>query len=170
MAQVPIACLGDTGSHGGKIITGAETIMVHGRPIARVGDIYDCPEHGPNPIITGAKSVFGRGRQVAHIGSRTACGATITSGCPNATLDVTLLSDEIISPQSANFESECNYDEQILAINKTTGQPIAYYPYFIELVNGKTYFGRTDEYGYTQRIDSLQSAENFIVFWGGRCC
>lgn len=87
MAAKGVARVGDTGSHGGTIITGASTISVNGRKIARVGDIYACPIHGNNPIISGARSFFGEGKLVAHVGSKTACGAVITSGSPNTFTD-----------------------------------------------------------------------------------
>ena len=83
MSGKPVARVGDTGSHGGSITTGSNSFFVNSKPIARVGDIYDCPEHGPNPIVTGASHVFGQGYLVAHIGSKTACGAIIVSGSPD---------------------------------------------------------------------------------------
>lgn len=74
------ARLNDTGSHGGKIITGSDVVSIDGRKAARVGDIYDCPEHGPNPIITGSDVLFIGSKAAARIGSLTECGAIITSG------------------------------------------------------------------------------------------
>ena len=59
MSEKPVARVGDTGSHGGSITTGSNSIFVNSKPIARVGDIYNCPEHGPNPIVTGAPYIFG---------------------------------------------------------------------------------------------------------------
>lgn len=91
MAGKPIARVGDTGSHGGSIISGDDSIFVNGRPVARVGDMYACPEHGTNPIITGAFSVFGKGQLVAHVGSMTSCGANITSGSPDTFVDEPVL-------------------------------------------------------------------------------
>ncbi len=88
MVQKPVARVGDTGSHGGTIITGSNTIFAEDKPVALVGDICDCPVRGPNPIVTGALSVFGNdGRPMAPVGSQTACGAVITSGAPTVTLD-----------------------------------------------------------------------------------
>jgi uncharacterized Zn-binding protein involved in type VI secretion len=78
-----VARLGDTGSHGGAIVSGSPNTTVNGLPVARVGDTYACPIHGPNPIVSGSPRAFANGRNIAHIGSATACGATITSGSPN---------------------------------------------------------------------------------------
>jgi uncharacterized Zn-binding protein involved in type VI secretion len=83
MSGKPVARLGDAGSHGGVITTASSTILVNGKRMARIGDTYGCPEHGPNPIVTGASHVFGQGQLVAHVGSKTACGATIIEGSPD---------------------------------------------------------------------------------------
>lgn len=60
MPRKPVARVGDSGSHGGGIITGSSKIPVNNRALARVGDIYDCPTHGPNPIGTGASHVLAK--------------------------------------------------------------------------------------------------------------
>jgi uncharacterized Zn-binding protein involved in type VI secretion len=87
MAEKGVARFGDTGSHGGTIISGASKIIVNDRPMARVGDIYACPIHGNNPIISGVTTIFGEGMLVAHVGSKTACGAVITSGSLDTVVD-----------------------------------------------------------------------------------
>lgn len=75
-----VARRGDSGSHGGQIIEGSPTGTADGREVARVGDMYGCPFHGPNPIVTGSGSYTLDGRKVARVGDLTACGATITTG------------------------------------------------------------------------------------------
>jgi uncharacterized Zn-binding protein involved in type VI secretion len=75
--------LGDIGSHGGVVSTGSPDTFVNSRPVARVGDIYDCPVHGPNPIVEGSGDVFVNGNAVARVGDTTACGATLTEGSPD---------------------------------------------------------------------------------------
>lgn len=78
----PIARKGDPGSHGGAIATGSLTWTCNGIPMARVGDAYDCPLHGANPITTGSPDWNCDGKPIARVGSETACGATITAGSP----------------------------------------------------------------------------------------
>jgi uncharacterized Zn-binding protein involved in type VI secretion len=75
--------IGDAGSHGGVVVSGSEDTPTNGRRTARVGDIYNCAEHGPNPIVTGSPDVFVNGRAVARVGDQTACGATLVSGSPD---------------------------------------------------------------------------------------
>lgn len=75
-----IARLGDFGSHGGVIETAAERTWCEGRRVARVGDIYGCPVHGPNRIVEGSAKLRAEGNAVARIGDHTECGAEIATG------------------------------------------------------------------------------------------
>ncbi|TDR30677.1 PAAR domain-containing protein [Hydromonas duriensis] len=78
----PVSRLGDTSDHGGTIITASPTFDVDGVHVARIGDILDCPEHGQNPIISSlVTDSLDEGQPLAHVGSKTACGATIVTGC-----------------------------------------------------------------------------------------
>lgn len=77
-----VARLGDPGTHGGAVITSASRTKAEEILIARVGDIYGCPIHGPNPIVGGCvrtmcEGPILNGPLIAFDGSPTACGATI---------------------------------------------------------------------------------------------
>lgn len=72
--------LGDTSDHGGAIISAASRTKAEGAFIARVGDILDCPIHGPNPIVEGSPNTRCEGAMVARQGDHTACGAALISG------------------------------------------------------------------------------------------
>ncbi|OYW56783.1 MAG: hypothetical protein B7Y80_01485 [Hyphomicrobium sp. 32-62-53] len=78
-----LARKGDPGSHGGVIIEGSPDTEWNSIPAARVGDLYGCPIHGPNPIVEGSPDVYVNGRRAARVGDATACGAVITDGSPN---------------------------------------------------------------------------------------
>ena len=119
MAGKGIARQGDTGSHGGEIVTGSDTIVVNGRPLARVGDTYACPIHGNNPIISGAQSVFAEGVLVAHVGSMTACGAVITSGSPNTIVDDSQSIN--ILPESVIMNADDEEKKEIIEIVNERG-------------------------------------------------
>lgn len=82
----PIACLGDTSSHGGQIVTASGTFSVMGQPVARVGDRFDCPKHGKQTIVSGSSTHLDEGKPVAHVGSQVSCGAVITSGNASFTI------------------------------------------------------------------------------------
>jgi uncharacterized Zn-binding protein involved in type VI secretion len=51
-----------------------------GALIARKGDTYSCPLHGPNPIVGGSGKWQCEGAPIARHGDATACGATLIAG------------------------------------------------------------------------------------------
>ena len=70
--------LGDSTSHGGKVLEGSQTDICHGKPIAFIGHKVSCPKcKGTYPIVEGVQTttIFGKG--VALAGMKTACGATL---------------------------------------------------------------------------------------------
>lgn len=76
--------VGDTTSHGGKVITGSETHTIGDKQIARLHDLVDCPKsypdgrpHGINKIIEAHPTVTIDGRRVALHGHHTECGCTL---------------------------------------------------------------------------------------------
>ncbi|WP_171939769.1 PAAR domain-containing protein [Herbaspirillum rubrisubalbicans] len=78
--------LGDSTSHGGKVISASQTHTIGGLGIARVGDYVSCPhkDHGVNPILEGAPTYLIGGRMVALHGHRAACGCTLISSLASA--------------------------------------------------------------------------------------
>lgn len=80
MADLEIARLGDTSTHGGFIITSADRTYCEGEKIARVGDLLDCPIHGINPIVSGSGDHYVEDQACARSSSTTACGAVIIGG------------------------------------------------------------------------------------------
>jgi uncharacterized Zn-binding protein involved in type VI secretion len=76
-----VIVLGDTTTHGGKVITASETHRSMGIPVARVGDMVECPQcKGIYPIIEGAPKTSDHGKPIARHGDKVACGATLISG------------------------------------------------------------------------------------------
>lgn len=79
--------LGDPGSHDGaaqgEVIEASSDVFANGLGVARVGDTYLCPIHGPNPIVSGSPSVWANGRRVAGVGDTTECGAVLVDGSPD---------------------------------------------------------------------------------------
>ncbi len=79
----PFITLGDRTSHGGTVISADYTISIHGRYMARVGDLTTCPRKGCRgtfAIVTGADDMTGMGQAVARHGDKTACGAMLIAG------------------------------------------------------------------------------------------
>lgn len=76
----PIARLGDLTNHGGTVLTSAINTLAEGKPVARMGDVASCPQHGLTTIITGHPKTIVEGKPVARMGDQTACGAMIITG------------------------------------------------------------------------------------------
>lgn len=84
-----IITAGDTTTHGGRVISGSPTHHIAGKPIARVGDLVDCPQHYPggaphgvNQIIEGHATFIVNGIPVALEGHKTECGCALIGSLP----------------------------------------------------------------------------------------
>jgi uncharacterized Zn-binding protein involved in type VI secretion len=75
-------CLADTPNpHStGPVITGAKTVIIAGRPAARVTDKVLCGAV-PDIIATGSATVIIEGQAAARIGDRTMRRGVIIEGC-----------------------------------------------------------------------------------------
>ncbi len=71
---------GDMHSHGGPVKSGSSESLLDGKPIARLGDLVDCPLHGVNEIIEASSGMDVDGKPAALHGDRTRCGATLIGG------------------------------------------------------------------------------------------
>jgi uncharacterized Zn-binding protein involved in type VI secretion len=73
--------VGDSTSHGGKVVTGRDQSVVMGRPVACVGDSCTCPKSGHHDcvIVEGDPNVLIDGKAVAFDGHKTSCGASLIS-------------------------------------------------------------------------------------------
>lgn len=85
----PAARMGDQTAHGGSIVKGEFTVLIGGKPAARVTDLQACPmmsgtvAHGSGPILPpGQFKVLINGLPAATMGDTCAppCGASIISG------------------------------------------------------------------------------------------
>ncbi|MGW8391616.1 PAAR domain-containing protein [Pseudoduganella sp. HUAS MS19] len=78
----PLIVIGDKTSHGGTVITADMTFDIHGKYVARLGDMTVCPKcKGTFPIKSAADDlVDGMGNGYARHLDKTACGATLISG------------------------------------------------------------------------------------------
>lgn len=78
---------GDTGSHGGVIVTGSPDTLCEGRQVARVTDTYNCDIHGPNPIVEGSPKFYANGLRIVRHGDLASCGASMISGATKSEVD-----------------------------------------------------------------------------------
>ncbi|MBM5664161.1 PAAR domain-containing protein, partial [Burkholderia pseudomallei] len=92
MVKRAIICVGDTTTHGGKVLEGAPTFTLNGRNVAGVGHQVLCPRcKGIFPILP---DLLGRRyphtigeRDTAVEGMRTACGAELVASQGTGTID-----------------------------------------------------------------------------------
>ena len=84
--SLPIAVVGDSTDHGGKIVTGSGTHKIGGKPVARLNDLVNCPQkypngqpHGINRIIEAHPTLTVGGIRVALHGHHTECGCALIS-------------------------------------------------------------------------------------------
>jgi len=66
--------VGNFNTGGGVNFMGDLTVLINGRPAARIGDMYTSHPgfgpipHPPNPIITGSPSILVGGRPLGYLG------------------------------------------------------------------------------------------------------
>ena len=77
MSQRSVIRKGDKTSHGGVVVTGDETVVIFGQPMARVGDRVTCPKCGDNHTIVEGVQNVGSDLLTAMEGMRKSCGATL---------------------------------------------------------------------------------------------
>ena len=116
----PAARLGDMTSHGGSIITGCSTVLIGGKPAARVGDRHVCPmvdyltPHVGGPILMGTPTVLIGGMPAARAGDLAQCTGPpdiITVGCPTVLIGL----GGAKKPRKYSFEYiKKNYNQSIV--------------------------------------------------------
>jgi len=84
--NLPICCLGDATTHGGRVVKVSGSFTIDGRQVARVGDLVACPAHGVNPIIQGDGATLDESIPLTLHGHATACGSKVICNV-NATVD-----------------------------------------------------------------------------------
>ena len=90
---------GTTPHVGGTIISGAKTVLLHDRPIARMGDKCICTGCGAIcTIIQGDANILVEGKPIAYVGCMTSHGGVITSGQANAFISGTKTPNIVTMP------------------------------------------------------------------------
>lgn len=152
---------GDSTSHGGKVLACNASHIVHGKPVALLGDMVSCPKCGGVYPIVDVKNLgmtFG-GRAVASEGDKTACGATLIASQGVATASPTSGGSlgggkSVLSQTSADTP----YRGRFQLLDDASRQPLAGHPYTVKAADGRIVQGRTDASGYTDWLESDQSA------------
>lgn len=154
---------GDSTSHDGRVLACTSTNVVHGKPLALVGDMVSCPRcRGVYPIVNvkNLGMTFG-GRAVASEGDKTACGATLIASQAVATASPTSGasvggSKSIVAEQASPDGG--SYRGRFRLIDDDTRAPVANHPYTVQSADGKTVSGKTDANGFTNWLDSERAS------------
>ncbi|WP_080420671.1 PAAR domain-containing protein [Burkholderia ubonensis] len=91
MAKRAMICVGDTTTHGGRVLEGSSSATIDGKPVAGVGHKVLCPQcKGVFPILPDTGRRYPHqiaGRETAIEGMKTACGATLIASQSSASLN-----------------------------------------------------------------------------------
>jgi len=90
VGAAPAARNGDTVSAGGSVTgPGAPTVLICGKPAARLGDatlelapVGPTLARLPGSIVGGSATVLIAGKPAARAGDKTSLGHAVTAGCP----------------------------------------------------------------------------------------
>lgn len=176
--------LGDTTSHGGKVLEGSPVDICMGKPIAYVGHKVQCPKcKGIFPIIEGAVTTTFYGKGVALAGMHTACGAVLiasqftdiveygggSSSTGNAARTPSAYSSHVVAPTKDNksspeASSSSKFDDRFVLLDAETGDPVSYTEYAIRRESGAIEFGTTDGEGHTHLLSATANAELIEIF------
>ncbi|WP_186197568.1 PAAR domain-containing protein [Burkholderia gladioli] len=151
---------GDTTSHGGTVLSCTSTNIVHGKPLALLGDKVSCPKcKGIYPIVDVKNlSMTFNGRPVASEGDKTACGASLIASQSVATASPTSGGSVGGGKSVAAETSPDSFRGRFQVLDDATRQPLAGHPYTIHAADGTVLQGKTDASGYTDWHDSAQAS------------
>ncbi|HHT8972205.1 TPA: PAAR domain-containing protein [Burkholderia cenocepacia] len=157
---------GDATSHGGRVLACDPINTVDGKPLALLGDMVSCPRcGGVFPIVkvkTDLHMTF-NGRPVASDGDMTACGATLIASQSTATASPTAGAAGSIGTGKSVLAQNVAQDDgayrgRFQLVDDKTREPLANHPYTTISSDGQTIRGTTDANGYTEWLNSSQSA------------
>ena len=117
-AGLPLIVVGDKTSHGGTVITGDVTSTIHGKPMARSGDMTVCPQcKGTFPILKSSSIVVdAAGNTYARHMDKTACGAHLL-----ASQSVGTASDMVSGSASTGHAADIAAPASSIAAPTTSG-------------------------------------------------
>ncbi|CAJ3079904.1 PAAR domain-containing protein [Burkholderia pseudomallei] len=148
---------GDTTSHGGRVLACSTEHIIHGKAVARLGDMVSCPKCGGiYPIVDVLpRGMSMGGKHPAFEGDKTACGATLIATQSVATAQPTSgpgghIQGGPTATHEASNQGPGPYRGRFQVLDQNTGQPIPDHPYTLRTADGHTITGRTDANGYTQ--------------------
>lgn len=177
--------IGDSTSHGGRVLEGSPLDICMGKPIAFVGHKVQCPKcKGVFPIIEGAPTTTFYGKGVALAGMHTACGAVLIASqftdiveCGGGTAQAKssgssanpVVFGATESPGVARTSAVPKprfdqFDDRFILTDAVTGKPIPFTEYAIRRGSGEIEHGTSDAEGHTHLLSATSSAEDIEIF------
>ncbi|MEM5449140.1 PAAR domain-containing protein [Paraburkholderia sp. BR14263] len=165
---------GDLTTTGGRVFACASPIKDKGRSIAFDGSEASCGNcEGVFPVHGTGQKIFNAGRYAIVDDDRVLCpcgrNRVIVGGSPGVWLTVRSCKDranqEDADPiRDKPLRGAKIFDEQV-RVWANSGV-LDGYPYFIEMVDGQSFFGRVDSGGVLPRMSTGTSRDDYIVYWG----
>ncbi|MEW6759588.1 MAG: PAAR domain-containing protein [Pseudomonadota bacterium] len=179
--------MGDSTSHGGKVIEGSPSDICMGKPIAYMGHKVQCPQcKGIFPIVEGAPTTTFYGKGVALAGMRTACGAVLIASqftdivesggggnsahpatkqaTPADTLAMPTATADFVGGSAAEQSTQYLFDDKFILQDAETGLPLTQTEYAIRRESGQIEHGVSDTQGRTHLLSATAQAEQIEIF------
>ena len=133
------------GFHPSKVTAGSGTVIIDGKPAARVGDPLEPHDKPKNPkhgrvVATGSSTVFIDGKAAAITGGKVSCGGVTIGG---GTVNIADVVNEAGIPVLAPI-----FNRKFI-ITDTEGTPIPNIEYKLEVETGEVITGTTTAEGET---------------------
>lgn len=170
--------LGDKTDHGGTVISAAPAAAAGGKPIARLGDMVECPRcHGTFAIVEGNPAMCVDGAAVAYHGCAVACGARLIASQSEMTTQPTSGDADASPRRYFSFDDGFGAAAAAAGVQDATArpfrgrfqllkevddQPISGRRVRVRASSGHTVEGVTDAQGYTPWIER-DSAETILL-------
>lgn len=160
----PLIVLGDTTDHGGTVISAAPAATSGGKPVARLGDMVECPRcQGTFPIVQGNRAMTFDGAAAAYHGCAVACGAKLIASQSEMTTLPSSGDDDLTPRRYFSFDDGFGAAAAALAgqrsrgrfqlIDDHTDQPISGRRVRVRATSGEAIEAVTDAEGYTPWVE-----------------
>ncbi|QGW64741.1 hypothetical protein GOY17_07310 [Lysobacter soli] len=166
MSALHAIVVGDPTEVGGQALTGLADFTIQCIDGSRsalvcVGDSVLCGQCGMTTVVEG-RSGFFISKPAAYHGCKLACGHRLVATRQRLVSFECIGSEKaFLPPSTASFASPLpgRFTEQYRAVDEKSGAFLAGIPYLIELSDGRTFTGRTNEEGLTVQVSSHVSEQ-----------
>lgn len=167
---------GDKTSTGGELVATGRSAFHYDVTIGVEGDYATCPAcKTGGPVMNDCSPNFDMdGSQILVSGARVHCQCetkpVVLPSQTSFSVEVNRCGWDTQTLTSVPYVEEADenhgvYDEQVRVVDEKTRQPLAGLPYYIEVSDGTTYYGLTDEDGRCERVRTVL-AETLTVHVG----